>query len=110
MKTQYTVIVTLTAVLASCTPYPEPYHGGRNRWYSDFTEPAQEQKQYRKIPVGHPDPQGRGNMVLSPFRPYNIIDVTGYSRGDIVGDPSTALINPRTDKRDPKTAKTFRIP
>ena len=32
-------------------------------------------------------------MVVSPFRPYNIIDVTGYSRGDIVGDPSTALIN-----------------
>ena len=49
-------------------------------------------------------------MVVSPFRPYNIIDVTGYSRGDIVGDPSTALINPRTGRRDPKTAKTFRIP
>ena len=110
MKTQYTLIVTLTAVLASCTPYPEPNHGSRNQWYSDFTEPAQEEKQYRKTPLGHPDPQGRGNMVMSPFRPYNIIDVTGYTRGDIVGDPSTALINPRTGKRDSKTAKTFRIP
>lgn len=49
-------------------------------------------------------------MVVSPYRPYNIIDITGYSSGDIVGDPSTAMVNPTTGKRDPRTVRHFRIP
>ena len=49
-------------------------------------------------------------MVVSPYRPYNIIDVSGYRSGDIVGDPSTAIVNPRTGRRDPNSAKYFRIP
>jgi|TARA_B110000483_G_C17963610_1_gene453060 hypothetical protein len=49
-------------------------------------------------------------MVVSPFRPYNIIDVKGYRSGDIVGDPSTAKVNATTGKLDTNTSKRFRIP
>jgi hypothetical protein len=49
-------------------------------------------------------------MVVSPFRPYNIIDVKGYRSGDIVGAPSTAKVNATTGKLDTNTSKRFRIP
>lgn len=110
MKNHYILITVFTSVLASCTPYSGNNLGNRNHWYSDFTEPAEEQKKYRKIPIGHPDPRGRNNMVVSPFRPYNIIDISGYRSGDIVGDPSTAKVNPTTGRRDSNTVKHFRIP
>lgn len=110
MKNHSILIIAVAIAAASCTPYPGANLGSRNHWYSDFTEPAEEQKQYRKIPLGHPDPQGRSNMVVSPFRPYNIIDISGYRSGDIVGDPSTATVNPRTGRRDTSTVKSFRIP
>jgi hypothetical protein len=110
MNNHSILITAMLSLLASCSPYSNPNLGSRNHWYSDFTEPAQEQKQYRKIPLGHPDPQGRANMVMSPYRPYNIIDISGYHSGDIVGDPSTAIVNPRTGRRDPNSAKHFRIP
>lgn len=110
MKNNSILIIAVITLAASCTPYPSPNLGSRNHWYSNYTEPAQEQKQYKKIPLGHPDPQGRSNMVVSPYRPYNIIDISGYRSGDIVGDPSTAIVNPRTGRRDPNSAKYFRIP
>lgn len=72
--------------------------------------PAPKIKTTHNAPIGHPDPQGRANMIISPYRPYNLINVKGYSSGDIVGDPSTAKINPKTGKRDPSTAKLFQIP
>ena len=110
MKTQTFVILDLVTVLNSSTPYSSHHLGARDHWYSNYTDPAPELKKYRKIPLGHPDPQGRSNMVVSPYRPYNIIDITGYSSGDIVGDPSTAMVNPTTGKRDPRTVRHFRIP
>ncbi len=110
MKIHSFLILSLAAALASCTPYTGPNLGSRGSWYSNDTGPSPELKKYRKIPLGHPDPQGRANMVVSPYRPYNIIDVTGYSSGDIVGDPSTALVNPATGSRDPRTVRHFRIP
>ena len=110
MKNYSILIITITAMVASCTPNSSTNLGNRKHWYSDFTEPAEEQKQYRKIPLGHPDPRGRTNMVVSPFRPYNIIDISGYRSGDIVGDPSTAKVNPATGRRDSNTVKHFRIP
>lgn len=64
----------------------------------------------KKIPLAHPDPQGRANMVVSPYRPYNVIDVKGYRSGNIVGDPSTAKVDPATGKLNPNTAKFFRLP
>ena len=48
--------------------------------------------------------------VISPYRPYNIIDVRHLSPGDHACDPSTATINPKTGKLDLLTGKIFVIP
>ena len=113
MKIQHLFIALLTistsTLILSCSPYSSNM-GSRDHWYSSFVEPTPELRKYKKIPVGHPDPQGRSNMVVSPYRPYNVIDISGYKSGDIVGDPSTAAVNPSTGKRDANTIKHFRIP
>ena len=48
-------------------------------------------------------------MVISPYRPYNLIDVKGYKSGEIVGDPSTATLD-SAGKPIPSTIKNFRLP
>ena len=72
--------------------------------------PAPEVAALNKIPLARPHPTGKKNMVISPYRPYNIIDVKGYRKGDIAGDPSTAKTDPKTGKIIESTAKYFRIP
>jgi hypothetical protein len=74
------------------------------------TVPAPVVAELSKIPVGRPDPAGRKNLVISPYRPYNLIDVTGYKKGAIAGDPSTAQKDPKTGKIIESTSKYFRIP
>jgi hypothetical protein len=88
----FLAVVTATFVFTSCAQVPSTNGDTIN------------------APTGHPDPKGRANMVVSPYRPYNIIDVKGYRSGDIVGDPSTAIVNPSTGRREASTAKYFRIP
>lgn len=107
MKDHFSILLLAAATLASCAPYPASEGVSRNE---DARVPAPELKEFRKIPTGHPDPRGRSHMVVSPYRPYNIIDISGYQSGDVVGDPSTAIVNPATGKRDPSTAKYFRVP
>ncbi|MFK7911297.1 MAG: hypothetical protein AB8F34_11955 [Akkermansiaceae bacterium] len=92
----------LAFVLASCADVPTPGATG-----SEVPAPSVD---VANVPVGHPDPQGRANMVVSPYRPYNVIDVKGYRSGEIVGDPSTAKVNPTTGKYDSSSAKYFRVP
>lgn len=108
MNTQQTTLLILAAAgLACCAPQTN-YDSGLGREHARV--PAPELNRYSKAPTGYPDPQGRTNMVVSPYRPYNIINVTGYRSGDIVGDPSTAVVNLSTGRRDPSTSKYFRIP
>lgn len=47
------------------------------------------------------------NTVISPYPPYNPLDVTGYKSGEKVCDPSTIPINPATGKQfiDPSTGQ-----
>lgn len=47
------------------------------------------------------------NTVISPFPPYNPLDVTGYKSGQKVCDPSTIPINPATGEQyiDPATGE-----
>lgn len=54
--------------------------------------------------------QPRKNLFISPFPPHNPIDTTGFSSGDIVGDPSTATMSQKTGKPILSTSKGFRIP
>ncbi|MBT8044240.1 MAG: hypothetical protein KJO79_04755 [Verrucomicrobiae bacterium] len=122
MKIQHIVILTVVAAaLASCAPVPPPNPNGMGGagtpgvstptpQFTGPEVPAPMVESNRKVPTGHPDPQGRPNMVVSPYRPYNVIDVKGYRSGEIVGDPSTAKVNPSTGKLDLSTAKHFRIP
>ncbi len=108
MNTRNIIILTASAAaLASCAPAPAPYGQG-NTPTPGASAPAAESN--ISVPIGHPDPQNRPNMVVSPYRPYNIIDVKGYKSGEIVGDPSTAKVNPSTGRPDLSTSKHFRIP
>jgi len=109
MNIHHTILLILTAVaLSSCSPHANPNLGSGQ--HGGSLVPAPELKKYNKVPTGYPDPQGRANMVVSPYRPYNVIDVSGYHSGDIVGDRSTAIVNPGTRRLDLSTSKYFRIP
>ena len=74
------------------------------------TVPAPTVVNLNRIPIAKPDPNGRKNLVISPYRPYNLIDVSGYKSGGIAGDPSTAVIDRKTGKPIASTARMFRIP
>ncbi|MGB0991122.1 MAG: hypothetical protein ACPG32_01475 [Akkermansiaceae bacterium] len=97
----------IALIACSCVPTPgsdapsSPASGGVHAPVPEAT---------KNYPVAHPHPEGKANYVVSPYRPYNVIDVKGYRSGDIVGDPSTAKVNPTTGKIDASTAKHFRIP
>lgn len=107
MKTRHIILLTIAAAaFASCAPYPDGSQAGG----SSAEVPAPKIEGYHKIPMGKRTPDGKTNMVISPYRPYNIIDVTGYRSGDIVGDPSTAQVDPATGKLILNTSKHLRIP
>ena len=107
MKTRHiTLLAIAAAALASCAPSPTgPQAGG-----SSAEVPAPKIDGYSKIPMGRRTPDGKANRVISPYRPYNIIDISGYRSGDIVGDPSTAQVDPATGKIILNTSKHLRIP
>lgn len=97
------ILLLITASAACLLPSCAPERGSGS-------VPAPEVAELSKIPFARPHPTGQKNMVISPYRPYNIIDVKGYRKGDIAGDPSTAKTDPKTGKIIESTAKYFRIP
>jgi len=109
MKTQHIALLTITAaVLTACNPNPT---ASPSSSFSRGAEvPAPQVAGQANVPVGRRTPDGKTNMVISPFRPYNVIDVKGYRSGDIVGDPSTAQTDSATGKLNLNTSKHFRIP
>ena len=48
--------------------------------------------------------------VISPFKPYNILDVKHLKPGNYAYDPTTATVNPKTGKLDFRSGKIFRVP
>ncbi|BDS08298.1 hypothetical protein NT6N_33380 [Oceaniferula spumae] len=120
MKTYHiTLLAAVAASIAACAPYPEGT-GPRMPGMLQQTPPESQSQADEvpaptvdvdsSVPVGRPTPDGKKGMVISPYRPYNVIDVTGYRSGDIVGDPSTASVDPATGQPIPSTSKHFRIP
>ena len=101
MKTILIIITAASAILFSaCTPTA----GG-----GSGSVPAPEVTDLSSIPVGRPHPTGQKNLVISPYRPYNLIDVKGYRSGEVVGDPSTAKRD-ASGKVIESTSKYFLVP
>lgn len=101
------------ALLVSCEPLPvypqqDPY--GRGQRAPSQYDPYQDNR-YGPPPVGQPQQNPRiapappqqeeyplaertdnPNRVLSPYPPYNVIDVQGFSSGQLAKDPSNGKI------------------
>ena len=114
-------VITSLGILASCAPYPQ----GTNPLsllYPNQTAPGTvanttapqvttpKAPTISKTPVGVRPANGAANLIISPYKPFNLIDVTGYKSGDTVGDPSTAQLDPATQKPIMSTSKHFLIP
>ena len=71
--------------------YAEGYYEGRGDQYDDRDRPPDD-RDYRggRYPVGRLT--NRDGFVISPYYPYNRIDVRGIPRGAKVQDPSTGKI------------------
>lgn len=50
------------------------------------------------------------NRFISPYKPYNVIDTTGFKSGQLAGDPSTIQYDHATGKHILSTVKKFRLP
>lgn len=61
----------------------------------------------KKIPEAYYYKPG---FVISPFKPYNVLNVKHLKPGDYARDPYTAIVNAQNKKKDMKTAKIFRVP
>ncbi len=63
----------------------------RNPGYHDYYADRYREGYYPRPEQGYPygTPTGDRNFVRSPYRPYNVIDVSGIPRGALVVDPST---------------------
>ncbi len=48
--------------------------------------------------------------VISPFKPYNVLEVKHLKPGTLAYDPFTAPKDPATGKADIRKAKIFRVP
>lgn len=114
MRMSRYILLAATPVLflASCDPFdlvePRPQHryggyplphtqrGPEPRQHEREREEFQEDRQVRPNPDGSPVPQrypvaqrtDNPNQVISPFAPFNVIDVTGYNPGQLVRDPT----------------------
>ena len=71
--------------------YEDGYYDGRSSDDQDYRDNDRDRDRY---PVGRLT--GRPGFVVSPYSPYNRIDVRGIPRGAQVEDPSTGriFINP----------------
>lgn len=105
-----TTAAAATLVLASCIPpsdvppprfkpnppYPpqqvEPYDQNYDP-YGQNNDPAPPPEQPTR-PGEYPTARGTGNPneVISPYEPYNVIDVEGFSSGQLARDPSNQKI------------------
>jgi len=102
--TRYLVLaVAPVALLASCDPFdlfeprqprPLPRHPDQRENLPDRNQLENEEQRpnpdnrpvLERYPVA--ERTANPNQVLSPFPPYNVIDVTGFNSGQLARDPS----------------------
>lgn len=117
-KSICTFVIGAIALLVSCEPlpvYPEdPY--GRSQRGPDQRDPYNRERsggswERTPIPDGYTPPQRYApperqapqeypvaertdsrNQVISPYAPYNVIDVEGFRSGQLAKDPSNGKI------------------
>jgi hypothetical protein len=114
-----TLAATGLAVLASCTPPPPappprfrptpPYPPEQVHPYGtppgDLSSPQPPTDPYSLTPPASPRPStpavggyptaertANPNQVISPYEPYNVIDVEGFKSGQLARDPSNQKI------------------
>lgn len=110
-------MVGCAALLASCGPYymPEPYPARPHRTHQDYLRDQEREatSEYRETQDSYysqdPPPQttprssssntyptaektSNPDQVLSPYPPYNVIDVAGFRSGQLARDPSNQKI------------------
>jgi hypothetical protein len=103
-----TLLAAATALLAACTPPPEvppprfkpnppyppeivgPYAPPQDNTSTDPAPPPPEPTR----PGEHPTARrtANPNEVISPYEPYNIIDIEGFRTGQLARDPSNNKI------------------
>lgn len=85
------------------TPPPPQAYDERRDTYDDRRDTYDEPEVEETPAPSAPQPQGRKDypvaertdkpgMVLSPYSPYNVIDVEGFQSGDLAKDPSNGKI------------------
>ena len=121
MKQQYLALLAITvSIFTSCVnlnksaAVPEVAQPANSTPLTTPTEPDTAAPEVARparslansIPLATPI-ETEPNIVISPYKPYNKIDIEGYKAGQTVGDPSTVVVNPDTGKN---TMKAFMIP
>lgn len=104
------ITLTLSAIvlgsLASCTVTPKDTTTSTPTATNSKVNPLTIGKKY---PSAYPYKQSK-KIVISPYRPYNLIDLKGIKPGQLARDMSTAKRDPQTGKLVPDSAKIFRVP
>lgn len=110
------------SLLSSCAP--GAYNAGANPPSGNTgrlqaATPAEAKPKYPELTYGKKYPKGFPlmkdgkvvkNRVISPYRPYNVLNVSGMRSGAVVGDPYTRKKDQKTGKRVDASAKLFRLP
>ncbi|MFD2158216.1 hypothetical protein ACFSW8_04840 [Rubritalea tangerina] len=96
-KIAITLSSLAAALLVSCS---------NSTTVSDQTNPVVADK---KFPAAFPYKDSK-TQVISPYKPYNVINVKGLKSGHLARDVSTAKVDKSTGKPDLSTAKIFRVP
>lgn len=93
--------IALTLVAVSFSLFSSCTNSASNK--NDITNPALKNKNY---PVAHPHSK---NIVISPYKPYNLINVKGIKPGQFARDMSTADMG-SDGKPVTSSAKIFQVP
>ncbi len=100
------VIPAAAIILAGCIPPPDvppPRFRPNPPYAPDVVDPMLDDRQSYQTPTPPPPPTRPGeyptaqatanpNEVLSPYEPYNVINIEGFNSGQLARDPSNNQI------------------
>lgn len=105
---KFAILTAAVAGLSSCFPEPPPPRFRPNPPYApDSVDPYEETTPTRPPGPERPEPPApptatggyptatrteNPDQVLSPYEPYNVIDVAGFKSGQLARDPSNQKI------------------